>query len=202
MRRGSNCLGPALKALECSDHARAPETRVSGQTFLYCTSRESLRGADSGLEAIGPRTQSVRAQLAASHRKHPIVGTGSVLPDNGVAAVRQLHYNSQQAPQTSQLTAHRAAPQCLMGSVVLDSEARQQLQRDIKAGSCKALKALGKRHFQLKCVVLGASPGPGYPVTSGLAHREVSPEVLWNVSLTRMGILQAMEGKGGRLIMP
>lgn len=49
----------------------------------------------------------------------------------------------------SQPTAHRAEPHCLIGSVVLDPEARPQVHRDSKAGSYKALKVLGKRHFQL-----------------------------------------------------
>lgn len=34
LRRASNSLGPAHKALEYSGHVRAPETQVPGQTFI------------------------------------------------------------------------------------------------------------------------------------------------------------------------
>lgn len=70
---------------------RAPESQLSRHTFFYCTSRESLGCKDAVLH--GQRIQPVRAQLTASHRKHPIVTTGFILSDNGIAALRQLYYH-------------------------------------------------------------------------------------------------------------
>lgn len=58
-----------------------------------------------------------------------------------------------------------------------------------------SLEGAWEKAFSAKFGVLGANMGPGYPVTSGPAHREMSPEVFWKLSwLTRMGMLQRLLG--------
>lgn len=79
LRWGPNCMGPALKALECNNvHVRVPEIQHLGRPFpiALLLSLWEARTLDWMRHVCG---SNQGGHSETSHRKYPIVCTGSVL---------------------------------------------------------------------------------------------------------------------------